>query len=295
MRLRIATIGLIFLMQSGCGPAGIGIRAAPPDKVDPTSPVLLRSGASALAGTPKEDIVEVTAQTVSDVPLTAQLIRRIAEKAGEAVVSIYTKTETPYTIKLLPGRNTGRRFTVPGEGLGSGFFIHKSGYLITNNHVVENAVAITARTRSGQDYAVEVIARDPVIDLALLRVENGNVPFPVLPMGRSEEVGVGDIVIAVGNPLGLGHTVTHGIISQTSRNLLGEDPNAPGRHPEFLQTDTAVNPGSSGGPLITLEGAWIGVNTAVLFGTQGISFSIPSEQVRNFIEAVIRGDGAAEP
>lgn len=295
MHSRTLVLPMVLILTTACARAGLGIRPAKTSEAEPTSPVLLRSGAARLKGNSLASVVSSASITVEDVPLTSQLIRRVAEKASDAVVSIYTKTETPYTIKLIPGRRTGRRFTVPGEALGSGFFIHKSGYLLTNNHVVENATEITARTKTGKDFPVEVIARDAVIDLALLKVKDASATFDVLPMGNSEDIGVGDFVIAVGNPLGLGHTVTHGIISQTSRNLMKAEPDAPGRHPEFVQTDTAINPGSSGGPLITLSGAWIGVNTAVLIGTQGISFSVPSEQVLEFLNVVLQGTGEMEP
>ena len=296
MKTRITMVVLIGLLSVACGRAGLGIRAETPREVDPTTPIRLRADGTALKGEALAAIVAAATETTADLPLTSGMIRKTAEGAGPSVVSIYTKTQTPYTIKLLPGRHAGRRFTVPGEALGSAFFIHPGGYLITNNHVIENAVQVTAQTQDGTDYSVRVAARDPVLDLALLKIDGDGTSFPALPMGSSDEVGVGDIVIAVGNPLGLGHTVTHGIISQTSRTLAPvEDPDAPGRRPEFLQTDTAVNPGSSGGPLITLKGAWVGVNTAVLTGTQGISFAVPSSQVREFLQTVLNGDGVIEP
>ena len=258
--------------------------------VSPTAPILLRPAAGELRGKSLTDVVSTAESTVVDVPLTSQLIRKVATDVSPAVVSIYTKTEVPYRLRL-----SGLRFTVPGEALGSAFFVHASGLLLSNNHVIENAKQITARTRDGEDYELQVVARDPVLDLALLKVISPNREFPIIPMGNSEEVAVGDLVIAVGNPLGLGHTVTHGIISQTGRLLKENQEEEPGRHIEFLQTDTAINPGSSGGPLITLTGAWVGVNTAGLIGTQGISFCVPSSQTAEFLESVIAGNGDPEP
>jgi serine protease Do len=296
MKTRFTTAVFVAILSSACSRAGLGVHPESPAEVDPTTPVYLRADAATLKNRAIEAVSVEATETVADMPLTAGLIRKTAERVGPAVVSIYTKTETPYTIKLLPGRHFGKRFTVPGEALGSAFFIHPDGYLITNNHVIENAVQVTAQTQEGKDYPVRVAARDPVLDLALLKIDGDGTPFPALPMGRSGDVGVGDVVIAVGNPLGLGHTVTHGIISQTSRTLSpSEDPDAPGRRPEFLQTDTAVNPGSSGGPLITLTGAWVGVNTAVLLGTQGIFFAVPASQVKAFLQTVLKGDGVIEP
>jgi S1-C subfamily serine protease len=148
-------------------------------------------------------------------------------------------------------------------------------------------------TRDGASYNVIVMARDPVFDLALLKIQGSNRELPVLPMGDSEAVGVGDMVIAVGNPLGLGHTVTSGIISQTNRDLSGvSDKDA--RRIKYIQTDTAINPGSSGGPLITLAGAWIGVNTAGAVDAQGIGFAVPSSQVREFLDEIRAGKGELE-
>jgi serine protease Do len=182
---------------------------------------------------------------------------------------------------------------VPGVGLGSGFFIHPSGYLLTNDHVVRLAEKVNVLTQDGTDLEVMVVARDPVYDLALLKVIQPGQEFPVLPMGDSKEVDSGDMVIAVGNPLGLGHTVTSGIISHTGRNLSGE-PEKDERQIRFIQTDAAINPGSSGGPLITLTGAWIGVNTAGAAAGQGIGFAVPSEQVREFLDMIRKGEWEAE-
>ena len=114
--------------------------------------------------------------------------------------------------------------------------------------------------------------------------------FKVLPLGDSDTIDAGDMVIAVGNPLGLGHTVTSGIISQTYRNISG-DPGENSRHVDFIQTDTAINPGSSGGPLITLNGACVGVNTAMIAVAQGIGFAVPSNHVVEFIDNVRAGRG----
>ena len=176
-------------------------------------------------------------------------------------------------------------------GLGSGFFIHSSGYLLTNNHVVANAESIRVLTRDGADYEVGVVARDPLYDLALCKVRGTGHDFPVIPMGDSTQIGPGDIVIAVGNPLGLGHTVTAGIVSATERNLSGVEPEEDLRHVEFIQTDTAINPGSSGGPLVTLSGAWIGVNSAGVLQAQNIGFAVPSAQGLEFLEDILAGKG----
>lgn len=285
-------LAAVIALGAGCGLLGVGVRPSEPEEVPPDTPVALTAAAAALRGVPLAELVTEAEATLTDVPIDSGLIRRVAAQVSSAVVSIYTKTSTPYRFKLLPGPfGSGIPFTVPGEALGSAFFIHPSGYLLSNDHVVANAEQITARTHAAEDHELIVVARDPVYDLALLQVATAGGEHPAIAMGDSDAVGVGDWVIAVGNPLGLGHTVTQGIISQTARNMQPES--STGRHIEFLQTDVAINPGSSGGPLITLGGAWVGVNTAVLLGSQGISFSVPSSQAREFLEDVIAGRGEA--
>jgi S1-C subfamily serine protease len=283
---------LVLLLSAGC------ITLEEQEATFPTEgPVLLRPAARELRGARPEDLVVETKNTVAKMPLHTQLIRQVAEKAKEGVVSIYVKTATPARVRLLPIRIPGLGIPVrlPGTGLGSGFFIHPSGYLLTNNHVIKDAVDIRVLTSDGVDYGVIIVARDPVFDLALLKVKGSEREFPALSMGDSEAVGVGDLVIAVGNPLGLGHTVTSGIISQTERNLSGVlDKDEAARQIRFIQTDTAINPGSSGGPLITLTCAWIGVNTAGVTEAQGIGFAVPSSQVREFLDKVRTGKGRQE-
>ena len=242
-----------------------------------------------LRGVPSPDLLVESKNTVSSAAFDTGLIRRVAERAKWAVVSIYTRTSTPHQMRLLPFV----RVKLAGEGLGSGFFIHPTGYLLTNDHVIRNAKLIRVMTFDGVDYGVTVVARDPVYDLALLKVVGAHPRFPVLPMGESGKVGVGDLVIAVGNPLGLGHTVTLGIISQTGRNLTAVS-GPKDRQVKFIQTDTAINPGSSGGPLITLTGAWIGLNTAGVLKAQGIGFTVPSSLVRDFLDDVRAGRGERE-
>ena len=261
-------------------------------KISPDAPVLLAPGARRLRGRASEDVYVVAQQTLLDEPMDTTLVRRVATRVRPAVVSIYAETSTPYDVTLLPVRLPGPRPTVrlPGSSLGSGFFVHGSGLVLTNNHVVHDAKNIYARTVDGYDYELILLAVDPVYDLALLQTVVRGQRFPPLPMGDSELVDVGDFVIAVGNPLGLGHTVTSGIISQTDQHLEDVDPED-GREVDYIQTDTAINPGSSGGPLITLAGAWVGVNTAGIVTAQNIGFAVPSRQVRDFLEDVLAGNG----
>jgi S1-C subfamily serine protease len=293
-----ALLGLACLLSGslGCSILGIGLRRERIPETPPDTPIWRRPAASELLELPSEDVVRRADATLVEIPLHSHTIRRISEQAMPAVVSIYTKTPSPYMFSLLPIPLPGFyfRLPLPGEALGSAFFIHPGGYLLSNNHVIENALSIRARTSEEDDYDLEIVARDPVLDIALLRVVEPEAEFEFIPVGDSSEVGVGDSVIAIGNPLGLGHSVSQGIISQTGRELIKLD-EGDGRQIEFLQTDTAINPGSSGGPLITLSGAAVGMNTAIARSAQGIAFAVPTSQILEFIEQVLAGEGIDDP
>ena len=156
------------------------------------------------------------------------------------------------------------------QSLGSGFLTSKDGYIITNNHVVENADEIKVKLTDGREFKAKVIGRDEASDLALIKITDPAGNLPILVLGDSEKMRVGDWVLAIGNPFGLEHTVTQGIISATGR-VIGSGP-----YDEFLQTDAPINPGNSGGPLVNLKGEVIGINSAIFSGGQGLGFAIPS-------------------
>jgi len=164
------------------------------------------------------------------------------------------------------------------SSLGSGFIISKDGYIVTNNHVVENADEIKiVLNGGGKTYEAELVGRDSETDLALLKIEVDR-ELPVLKFGDSDKVKVGEWVMAIGNPFGLEHTVTAGIISAKGR-IIGSGP-----YDNFLQTDASINPGNSGGPLLNMEGEVIGINTAIVASGQGIGFAIPSNMAESVIE-----------
>jgi len=265
------------------------------EKIRPDTPVMLYSPAKALKGAEPKELYVNSKFTVAEVPMHSRMIQRVAGLSEPAVVSIYVKTETPVKIRLIPIKFsfTGIPASLPGIGLGSGFFIHPDGWVLTNEHVVHNASDIRVMIQNGVDFKARLVAVDPAYDLALLKVESPNgLPFSFLPMGRSDSLAGGDHVIAIGNPLGFGHTVTAGIVSHTGRSLFEEE--EPGqRYARYLQTDAAINPGSSGGPLITLTGAWAGVNTAKIENSQGIGFAVPSSQAQEFLTNVLEGKGVA--
>ncbi len=230
--------------------------------------------------------------------LAPETFADIAQKYSAAVVNISTQ-------KTLKGKTSRREFfgphPMPGPGepfweffekffpemprertqrsLGTGFIIDAKGLVITNEHVVKNADKIKVKMagQGGKEYTATVKGRDPQTDLALLQIDSKET-FPFLSLGDSDKIRVGDWVVAIGNPFGLGHTVTQGIISAKGR-IIGA-----GRYDNFLQTDAAINPGNSGGPLLNLEGQVVGINTAIVATGQGIGFAIPTNMVKNIID-----------
>jgi serine protease Do len=168
------------------------------------------------------------------------------------------------------------------QSLGSGFIIDPKGLVVTNNHVIEKADEVTVRTVDGEEYQAEVIGRDQEGDLALLRIKSDQ-DFPFVKWGSSKKARVGDWVLSIGNPFGLGGSVTAGIISAHHRQISG------GPFDDFIQTDASINRGNSGGPLFNLDGEVIGVNTAIFSptgGNVGIAFSIPSDQAQRVISQI---------
>jgi serine protease Do len=162
------------------------------------------------------------------------------------------------------------------RSLGSGFIIDREGYILTNNHVVERAQSIKVKLTDGKEYDATVIGKDPKTDIALIKITAKQV-FPVAPFGDSDKLDVGDWVVAIGNPFGLEHTVTQGIVSAKGR-IIGAGP-----YDEFIQTDASINPGNSGGPLFNLAGEVVGINTAIFSGGQGIGFAIPINVVKELL------------
>ncbi|MBF0557675.1 MAG: DegQ family serine endoprotease [Nitrospirae bacterium] len=163
------------------------------------------------------------------------------------------------------------------QSLGSGFIVDKQGYIITNNHVVEGADEIKVKASDGREFRARVIGRDKKTDLALIKISSIFKDLPTLELGDSEKIRVGDWVLAIGNPFGLEHTVTQGIISAIGR-VIGAGP-----YDNFLQTDAPINPGNSGGPLVNTRGEVIGINTAIISSGQGIGFAIPSSMAKTII------------
>ncbi|MEN9579748.1 MAG: hypothetical protein RJA70_2757 [Pseudomonadota bacterium] len=194
----------------------------------------------------------------------------LAERADAAVAYIETVQASP---------------TDGGShGLGSGFVIDKNGILLTNNHVIRGASEIYVVLKDNRLKA-EVIGRDPPTDIALLKVAAQN--LPELPLGNSAKMRVGDWVVAIGNPFGLAHTVSAGIVSAKGRTRHDVDLDPAGYY-NFLQTDASINPGNSGGPLLDLQGRVVGINTAIRAGANDIGFAIPIDMVKALLPSLLR-------
>ncbi|NER94047.1 MAG: trypsin-like serine protease [Symploca sp. SIO1B1] len=176
-------------------------------------------------------------------------------------------------------------------GQGSGFIIDSSGIILTNAHVVEQADKVTVSLKDGRQFEGQVQGVDKVTDLAVVRVQGGN--LPVVPLGDSNQVEVGDWAIAVGNPLGLDNTVTLGIVSTLKRS--SAQAGIPDKRLDFIQTDAAINPGNSGGPLLNELGEVIGINTAIRAGAMGIGFAIPVNTVKDISNQLAQGKKVAHP
>jgi serine protease Do len=204
----------------------------------------------------------------------------LAQHLSPAVVNLRAERtsgrQRPDIFEEFFGPGRPRRRSRP-EATGSGFVISQDGYIVTNNHVVEGADRIVIGFDSGDELQADVVGRDPKTDLALLKVEPEK-PLQTAPLGDSDELRVGDWVMAIGNPFGLEHTVTVGILSARGRRgITGES------YDNFLQTDASINPGNSGGPLIDMSGRVVGINTAINAAGQGIGFAIPINMAKELL------------
>ncbi len=210
-----------------------------------------------------------------------------ARKASPAVVSINTSTAPARD----PRSNDpwfrfffGDMGNEPQTGLGSGVIVSPDGYILTNNHVVEGADEIDVTLSDSRRARARVVGTDPETDLAILKVELDK--LPVIVLGDSDELAVGDIVLAIGNPFGVGQTVTSGIVSALGRSQLGIN-----TFENFIQTDAAINPGNSGGALVDVNGNLLGINTAIYSrsgGSLGIGFAIPVSTARMVLDGIVR-------
>ncbi len=244
-------------------------------------------------------------KTRKPIPLTNNTFADLTDKVKDGVVNIYTLRLEERDIKfgispndLLPIKipivstlfeiipfQVPIPFNTKGLSLGSGFIINEQGYILTNAHVVLNALDIQVLlSEETKGYPAKIIGIDRLTDTALLKIEADR-PLTALPLGDSDRLRMGEVVLAIGNPLGLRHTVTSGLISAKERSSA----RANDKYAYFIQTDSAINPGSSGGPLINLYGEVIGINTAIVSEAQLIGFSIPTNTVKEIMPLLVLG------
>lgn len=210
-------------------------------------------------------------------PIRLSTFSELAEGISPAVVNVIVEYEGA---EGLEGFLEGGGWPDGRTGQGSGFIIHPSGLFLTNNHVVEGANTVKVRLLDNRELEARVVGVDEETDVALMKIV-GDARFPAVTLGNSEDVHVGEHVLAIGNPLGLSHTVTSGIVSALGRRNLA--PSGKEIYADFIQTDASINPGNSGGPLISLKGEVIGINTAVNRQGQGIGFAIPINIVKALV------------
>jgi Do/DeqQ family serine protease len=223
----------------------------------------------------------------------------IVQRVQPAVVNVYAAKVVQNRNPLLDDPIFRRFFGVPGNqpeqmqrSLGSGVMVDPSGLVVTNVHVIEGADQVKVSLSDKREFEAEIVLKDPRSDLAVLRLKGTHEKFPTLDFANSDELMVGDVVLAIGNPFGVGQTVTHGIISALARTQVGITD-----YQFFIQTDAAINPGNSGGALVDMNGRLAGINTAIFSrsgGSQGIGFAIPANMVRVVVASAKNGGKAVK-
>ena len=250
-----------------------------------------RAGAAGMSAPPAAAAAASTPGTARSGATEFHSCAEAVRHAAPAVVNIYTArvvTERvqPNSFEQLFGDSWPRYQQRVQRALGSGVIVDPAGHIVTNNHVIANATTIKVQLADGRVADAKVVGRDPDTDLAVLDIQLEH--LPVMTLGRSDRLQVGDEVLAIGNPLGLQQTVTHGIVSATGRNQLGV-----ATFENFIQTDAAINEGNSGGALVDADGELVGINTAVIAknmdatGVEGIGFAIPVNLARGVMQEIL--------
>ena len=276
--VRAAFLGLAFLTAAACDRGGRASTGAPPEAAP------LPSGAVAVPAPPITPSVPGTAGTPltrgpalvtgEGMPLS---FAPLARRADPSVATVKSRVER---------ESPSGRKRIVAEGLGTAFVYDPDGLLLTNNHVIEDASEVEVSFYDGRELEAKVVGRDKHTDVAVLRVNERG--LPALPLGDSDVIEVGDWVVAIGNPFGLSHTVSAGILSakgRTKDDVKGLDPSG---YFNFLQTDASINPGNSGGPLLNLRGEVVGINAAVRANANGIGFAIPINMIKQLLPMLLR-------
>jgi Do/DeqQ family serine protease len=228
----------------------------------------------------------------------------VVKRAAPAVVNVYVRHRveqmvSPFFDDPFFGRLFGERFGIPREriqnSLGSGVLVSSDGVVVTNHHVIKGSgeAKITVALADGREFPAELILKDERSDLAVLRLEADGAEFPSIAFADSDSLEVGDLVLAIGDPFGVGQTVTSGIVSALARTQVGISD-----YQFFIQTDAAINPGNSGGALVNMAGQLVGINTAIFSksgGSHGIGFAIPSNMVRLVVQSALQGGTVQRP
>ncbi|TWG98443.1 Do/DeqQ family serine protease [Mesorhizobium sp. J18] len=276
-------LGLVFAGATLFGPAAIAQEARQPS--DPISRLL--------GG--MEDATDTDVQAARRIPFSREQIQLsyapLVKKTAPAVVNVYASSRVQVRSPFMGdpffeqffGRQMPPRIQ---SSLGSGVLVDPSGIVVTNNHVIRDADEVKVALSDGREYESRILMKDESLDLAVLKIE-GSEQFPTITVGDSDALEVGDLVLAIGNPFGVGQTTTSGIVSALARNHLGISDFG-----FFIQTDAAINPGNSGGALINMKGELVGINTAIFSqtgGSIGIGFAIPSNMVRAVVAAAKTG------
>ena len=242
------------------------------------------------------------------VPESAAVMKQsfapVVKKAAPTVVNVYVRHRveqmvSPFFDDPFFGQLFGERFGIPRErienSLGSGVLVGSDGVVVTNNHVIQGGgdADITVALSDGREYPAKIVLKDERSDLAVLRLDAKGVQFPTIEFSDSDSLEVGDLVLAIGDPFGVGQTVTSGIVSALARTQVGISD-----YQFFIQTDAAINPGNSGGALIDMDGRLVGINTAIFSksgGSHGIGFAIPSNLVRLVVQSALKGGTVQRP
>ncbi|HEY9850871.1 MAG TPA: HhoA/HhoB/HtrA family serine endopeptidase [Leptolyngbyaceae cyanobacterium] len=258
---------------------------------------------SSLSAVAQASVKPVSQTVQASLPISADsnFVSNVVEQVGPAVVRINaSRTVTNSVPEVFNDPFFGQFFgggisRMPRErverGTGSGFIINSNGDILTNAHVVDGADRVTVTLRDGRTFQGKVMGRDPVTDVAVVKIQANN--LPTVKIGNSDNLKPGEWAIAIGNPLGLDNTVTTGIISATGRT--SSQVGVPDKRVSFIQTDAAINPGNSGGPLLNAAGEVIGMNTAIIQGAQGIGFAIPINTAQNIADRLVANGKVEHP
>ena len=260
--------------------------------------VLLAAFATSPAAAQQQRVVPESA------PAMKQSFAPVVKRAAPAVINVYVSRKvkqivSPFADDPFFSRLFGDNFGIPREriqnSLGSGVLVSPDGLAVTNNHVIQGSgeAEITVALSDGREFPAKVILKDEKTDLVVLRLDAQGVTFPAIDFSDSDSLEVGDLVLAIGDPFGVGQTVTSGIVSALARTQVGISD-----YQFFIQTDAAINPGNSGGALVDMDGHLVGINTAIFSrsgGSHGIGFAIPSNMVRLVVQAALQGGTVQRP